>query len=170
VLYCARTDVFKVLAAFIATAWITCFVAGTDAYCGLAKRLSKYLSNHGSRNRAENFENLVRTYVPFRVSESSSREFARRLCSKGVAGILRLFEDECPRTRKVAQSSLDILCDIQVITGTAIMIAGIAQRDSLTFYHQQFVMSYWFLTLNSFWAARSGQMQSVEDDHDDDNE
>jgi hypothetical protein len=145
-------------------------VAGTDAYCGLAKRLSKYLSTYGSRNRVENFENLVRTYVPFRVSESNSREFARRFCSKGVAGILRLFQDVCPRTRNVAQNSLDILCDIQVVTGTAITIAGIARRDFLTFYHQQFVMSYWFLTLNSFWAARSGQMQSAEDDHDDNNE
>ena len=145
-------------------------MAGTNAYCGLAKRLSKYLSTYGSRNRVENFENLVRTYVPFRVSESSSREFARLFCSKGVAGILRLFQDEYPRTRNVTQNSLDILCDIQVVTGTAIMIAGIAQRDFLTFYHQQFVMSYWFLTLNSFWAARSGQMQGAGDDHGDDNE
>jgi hypothetical protein len=93
-----------------------------------------------------------------------------RLCSKVVTGILGLFKEECQRTGKVVRSSLDILCDIQVVTGTAILIAGIVQRDSLTFYHQQFVMSYWSLTLISFWAARSGKLQSHEENGDDDNE
>jgi hypothetical protein len=45
---------------------------------------------------------------------------------------------------------LDILCDVQVVTGTAIMIAGSIQKESLTFYHQQIVISYWFLTLIHF--------------------
>jgi hypothetical protein len=112
----------------------------------------------------------VRTTVVFRVAQLTSSEFVIHHCYQGVAGVLRLFEKRCPKTRKAAQTSLDVLCDIQLVTGTAIMIAGIVQIHSLTFYHQQFVLCYWLLTLNSFWAARSGEMQSAEDDHDGDSE
>ena len=54
-----------------------------------------------------------------------------------------------------ARKLLDVLCDLQVITGTAILSAGLTQLRSMTFYHQEFVLSYWWLTLNSFWAARA---------------
>jgi len=45
-------------------------------------------------------------------------------------------------TEIAVKNALDILCDIQVVTGTAIMIAGIVQKESLTFYHQQIVINY----------------------------
>jgi hypothetical protein len=70
------------------------------------------------------------------------------------------------RTRYFAKAALDILCDVQVITGTAIIIAGLVQIRTMTFYHQQFVMNYWFLTLNSFWAGRTAHL-SQSDDNDD---
>lgn len=60
---------------------------------------------------------------------------------------------------RASQTLLDSLCDLQVITGTAILVAGLAQIRSITFYHEQFVSSYWWLTLNSFWAARGGSNQ-----------
>jgi hypothetical protein len=68
-----------------------------------------------------------------------------------------------PRVRYFAKASLDILCDIQVVTGTAILIAGFVQINTMTFYHQQFVINYWFLTLNSFWAARNSNLGQSED-------
>ncbi|OJJ78638.1 uncharacterized protein ASPGLDRAFT_138495, partial [Aspergillus glaucus CBS 516.65] len=46
------------------------------------------------------------------------------------------------------------LCDLQAVSGVAIMIAGFAQWHTITFYHEQLVMYYWWLTLNSFWVAR----------------
>jgi hypothetical protein len=164
------------MAAFIATAWITCFVAGINAYCGLAKRFDKYPSYHASWNCAGNLKNLLRTIVPplpFQDSEfpAARWSFLARfircvggICRWGVACVLFLFEKEMPTTRRAAKSALDILCDIQVVTGTAIVIAGIVQKTSATFYHQQFVMNYWFLTLNSFWAARAGGLNDNEDD------
>lgn len=145
-------------------------MAAVGAYCGVCKNFSYYLSNNGSKIRTENFEYRVRTTVVFRVAQLTSSEFAIHHCYQGVASVLRLFEKQRPKTRKAVKTSLDVLCDVQLVTGTAIMIAGIVQVDSLTFYHQQFVLSYWYLTLNSFWVARSGGMQNAKDDHDDNNE
>ena len=56
------------------------------------------------------------------------------------------------------------LCDLQLITGTAIIVAGFAQWQTITFYHCQLVMSYWYLTLNSFWAARASSYRTIDDE------
>jgi hypothetical protein len=68
--------------------------------------------------------------------------------------------------QKFAELTLDSLCDIQVVTGSAIIIAGLVQINTMTFYHQQLVMDYWFLTLNSFWAGRMGDLNQNEDNDD----
>ncbi|KAG9234999.1 hypothetical protein BJ875DRAFT_356265, partial [Amylocarpus encephaloides] len=57
---------------------------------------------------------------------------------------------------------LDALCDLQICTGTAIVIAGFTQLGTMSRYHMVFILDYWSLTLNSFWAARAGYM--LEDD------
>jgi hypothetical protein len=46
------------------------------------------------------------------------------------------------------------LCDIQIITGMAILVSALAQYNRLTFYHAQLATQYWWLTLNSFWISR----------------
>ena len=46
------------------------------------------------------------------------------------------------------------LCDIQIITGTAMVITGLATFPQITFYSEQFVVNYWWLTLNSLWVSR----------------
>jgi hypothetical protein len=56
---------------------------------------------------------------------------------------------------KVVNESLDPLCDLQIVTGTAILIAGFVQWKTISFYHEQFIVNYWWLTLNSFWAAET---------------
>lgn len=159
------------LYAFIAIAWITCVVAAIDVFCGLSKYHRRYLSETGSGDRKENLEKLVNRVVPLPafisfaklsndcVLSSSGEQFVSL-----VRFILGLFDNDCSKTQKFAKSTLDILCDIQVVTGTAIIIAALAQKDTITFYHQQFVMNYWFLTLNSFWAARSGDLDQNDDD------
>lgn len=52
---------------------------------------------------------------------------------------------------------LNSLCDLQVLTGTAIVISAAAQLPDISFYHEQIVISLWWFTLNSFWAARIEQ-------------
>ena len=85
---------------------------------------------------------------------------------KASSWILSLFRKQHPRLQKFAELTLDSLCDIQVVTGSAIIVAGLVQINTMTFYHQQLVMNYWFLTLNSFWAGRMGDLNQNEDNDD----
>jgi hypothetical protein len=63
-------------------------------------------------------------------------------------------EKDEPRPKVAAEQLLAPLCDLQVATGTAILIAGLAQDHKLTYYHESLIASYWNVTLNSFWAAQ----------------
>jgi preprotein translocase subunit SecE len=71
--------------------------------------------------------------------------------------------DFSPSTQKVL-ALLHPVSDIQVITGLAIIVAGIGQWDHISFYHEQLISSYYGLTLNSFWAARISFMNVDADD------
>ncbi|KAF1975368.1 hypothetical protein BU23DRAFT_566918 [Bimuria novae-zelandiae CBS 107.79] len=51
------------------------------------------------------------------------------------------------------------LCDLQLFTGIAIVTSAFAQGDNLTLYHRALVNEYWWLTLNSFWAARQDEIR-----------
>ncbi|KAH8902139.1 hypothetical protein BR93DRAFT_858772, partial [Coniochaeta sp. PMI_546] len=57
------------------------------------------------------------------------------------------------------------LCDLQIVTGLAIIVAGMGQWHSIDFYHEQLVNAYYALTLNSFWATRPSYMD-VESNED----
>jgi hypothetical protein len=57
-----------------------------------------------------------------------------------------------------AEDLLGPLCDLQAITGAAIIIAGFSQWQTITYYHRELVGSYWYLTSNSFWSARRAYM------------
>jgi len=68
-----------------------------------------------------------------------------------------------------AKRLLGNLCDLQLLTGTAIIIAAYVQGNALSFYHQTIIINYWWLALNSFWAARQdesweghGSSQSID--------
>jgi hypothetical protein len=55
----------------------------------------------------------------------------------------------------VCDKLLESLCDLQIITGTGIVVSGLGQISSISFYHEQLVINYWWLTLTAYWAARS---------------
>ncbi|KAF2258587.1 hypothetical protein CC78DRAFT_586964 [Lojkania enalia] len=61
---------------------------------------------------------------------------------------------------KMIEKIISGLCDLQTITGFAIAIAGLVQMPQITFYHGQFVVNFWQLTLISFWAAPNDYMRS----------
>jgi hypothetical protein len=58
------------------------------------------------------------------------------------------------------------LSDLQIVTGTAILIAGLAQINEISYYHEFLVSNYWFLALNSFWAASNVSRKSDDDEDD----
>ncbi|KAJ9206511.1 hypothetical protein DTO164E3_752 [Paecilomyces variotii] len=63
------------------------------------------------------------------------------------------------------QKLIGPLCDLQVITGIGIIIASWSQIHTINYYHEQLVVTYWWLTLNSFWAGRVNYLDfDVEDD------
>jgi hypothetical protein len=49
---------------------------------------------------------------------------------------------------------LRTLCDVQIFTALAIIIAGLSQLNTgITFYHQQLIVAYLTFTINSYWLA-----------------
>jgi hypothetical protein len=124
---------------------------------------NNYLSKDGPEKRSENFETLINRIIPQKSSLPRRSTFSKilsRLTSFGLfivnlprlilTWILSLFRDPFPRTRKFAKLTLDSLCDLQLAIGTAILVAGLPQLKTTTFYHQRIIMDYWFLNLNSF--------------------
>lgn len=63
-----------------------------------------------------------------------------------------------PKWARKLETLLVPLCDIQMVTGIAIITAGFTQLPHISFYHENLVNAYWILTLNSFWAARVDYM------------
>lgn len=126
-----------VISSFILVAWITMFVAGFLAFYDLLEFLSraKEWSWRSSTTISEN---------------SRSVKHLRR-----TADLRRMLNlDRAASLRETASSLLGSLCDLQIVTGLAIVIAGFAQIQTISFYHESLAMNYWWLTLNSFWAAR----------------
>ena len=68
--------------------------------------------------------------------------------------------------QRFARLTLDNLCSLQLMIGIAVLVAAVVQINTMSFYHQQIVMNYWFLNLNSFWAARAGDLNQSEDKSD----
>lgn len=130
-----------VISSFILVAWITIFVAMFLAFFDLLAFLST----------AEVWS--------WRFSTENSRvNHSRR--SAELRRMLNL--DRAATLRGTASDLLGSLCDVQIVTGLAIVIAGLAQIQTISFYHESLAINYWWLTLNSFWAARIEYMS--EDD------
>ncbi|CAG8959869.1 hypothetical protein HYFRA_00013141 [Hymenoscyphus fraxineus] len=134
-----------IIIGFVATAWITCLVATIDVYCRLSKSFMDRISKDGAEDSEELFQKQVQRF--------------KYLNPRLVTFILGFFRRRDSRLGHTAKASLDILCDIQIVTSIAISLAAFVQIDTMTFYHQQFVLSYCFLTLTSFFAGRTGYVE-----------
>lgn len=86
-------------------------------------------------------------------NERADRESSNIQESAGESNV----DQEQPRHLALAETLLGNLCDLQLFTATAIVTAAFAQGANLSFYHQSFVLNYWWLTLNSFWASRQDE-------------
>ena len=156
------------------TAWITCIIAAINTYWGVSESFVEYLPKTGTGDVDEEFQKLVNMVASFGLvpqfytHHTRVRKAIRIIVDKiylheVVAGCLGLFRYELSRTQYFAQLTLDILCELQVVTGISILVAGFVQINTMTFYHQQFVIDYWLLTLNPFWAARAGDLNQNKD-------
>lgn len=174
------------MASFIATAIITLVVTIVDIFCRMSLSCKKYLYSKHLGNEKEDIKKLLRkfqfsTSQKWRSNEqrhplaklelvmSKSSLLVGSLIGHAALPIIVLFSNEYPKARRFAKLALDILCDIQVTTGTAIIISGFARLQSMSYYHQRFIVSYWYLALNSYWAARAGVLhQDIDEQKDSD--
>lgn len=163
------------MTSFLVTAWVTCFVAFIQLYCVMSSRFRLELLSSVSGTTTEHIGKYTVKLTRIHIPSSIEKTFPRVL--KGVqfgvygfrcllAMFLCLFRNSQPRLQLFSQMALDRLCDLQLVTGTAIIIAGIAELHHMSFYHQSLITSYWLLTLNSFWAARAGYLSSESYGHD----
>jgi len=70
-----------------------------------------------------------------------------------------VFKHICFSARKL----LNPLADLQVITGIGIIFSALPQLQTITFYHQELILSYWLVTINSFWVIRPEYMGGDND-------
>lgn len=70
-----------------------------------------------------------------------------------------------PKFVDKSEQLLGPLCDLQAITSLSIVIAGLSTYKTISFYHEQLVISYWNVTLNSFWASRA-EFMDLNDGND----
>lgn len=117
-----------------------------------------------------NSERRTQSTSPGQSSEEQThKRFSRvRLQLQQIRNQLQLHShsqrlDFSPATQKIL-ALLHPVSDIQVVTGLAIIVAGIGQWEHISFYHEQLISSYYGLTLNSFWAARISFMNVDADD------
>ncbi|KAK8009695.1 hypothetical protein PG989_000628 [Apiospora arundinis] len=56
------------------------------------------------------------------------------------------------------------LCDVQIVTGAGIVVAALAQWETIAFYHEQIALTCWWLTANSLFAARGASPIATQDE------
>ena len=154
-----------VIASFCFLAWLTIFFATIPAFYSIRERwrrskppwrLWKFLGAILSTNIHEDNP---------RDQPGSNRE-ARAESSPTVSsldgGVDEKSEDvqlpadaaEEPRPVRIANALLASLTDIQTFTGIAVVISAFTQIHRITYYHEQFAVNLWWLTLNSLWVSR----------------
>lgn len=60
---------------------------------------------------------------------------------------------QCTTAISFCNNALTTLCNVQIFIGPAIIIAAFLKGSDLSFYHEEIVARYWWLIMNSFWAA-----------------
>ena len=123
------------LIAFVVVSWVTVIVASVPALREAIEKEAYVL-----RSRARGNQNITPGIPqdPERQSNVKTTPF------QSIA--------------KKCEKLLDPLCDLQAVTGISIIVAGWVQIDTIDYYHQELVMAYWWLTLNSFWAGRNAYL------------
>ncbi|MCJ1327231.1 hypothetical protein MMC10_003899 [Thelotrema lepadinum] len=125
-----------VLLAFVAVSWITVIVAGVPAIYECIEKLrdSNKLCIPCLRSKQQQSTGSS-SQDPERQSDAKPRPF------RGIV--------------KKCEKLLNPLSDLQAVTGISIIVAGWAQIKTISYYHQQLIMAYWWLTLNSFLTSRA---------------
>ncbi|KAF4635089.1 hypothetical protein G7Y89_g3016 [Cudoniella acicularis] len=130
-----------VMAYFLIISWLAVLFAAFPAYYDFLQWWPK-------------FHRTFQTWPQQPAEDASPNNSAASISTK--SDIDR--EELRPHIAKNFKKLLVSMCDLQAITGITIIIAGFSQIRTISYYHEELVISYWWLTLNSFWTARVDYM------------
>ena len=154
------------MTAFVFTGWLTFGLAAILGYQNAindfralksrssGSRPSKDTELHHDQSEASNSIPIVPTTNQIHVAFDPPAPSPGPLYIPRAGTSTSLPEELESRWVKIARGIFAPLCDLQVATGTAILVAGLVQGSKLTYYHELIIASYWNITLNSFWAAQ----------------
>jgi hypothetical protein len=150
---------------FLGNALLTIFFASIPAYYDAKEKFQRYFNPEWEdwRDRLEMQQQMQQGQQQQQQQQQQQPQPQQKLTYSGE--LANLPELALPIPVQVCRKLLGALADLQVITGMAVLIAGFAQWPGITYYHEQFVVQYWWLTLNSFWAARMDFGYEDEDEH-----
>jgi len=137
-----------VIASFFVTSWITCFIAMVHALCAFSE------------------DPVLLVFKPkYPKFGTPQRALPLSWISRKISRLKALNRRQWPRLKAFTTASLVFLGDIQILTGTAILIAGIAQIKTMSGYHQALVFNFWFLALNSYFSIGHLPIYELKDGH-----
>jgi hypothetical protein len=162
-----------VIASYFFIGWLTILVAAVPAFylihthwkqsrgpnriVDFIARLLQFEPTHQTSSRSSTppapDHDPSRDSVPTLATDGKNDEEAASPASLDVEPIYCEF----------ARAILRPLCDLQIITGIAMLIAALAQLPQLSYYHQQFAVQFWWVTLNSFWVSRIDYSRNTAD-------
>jgi hypothetical protein len=161
-----------VIAAFLFIGWLTILVAAVPAFYSVKRAWKRSKGRHRivnfmgeivqfeSQHRVDGRETPPPTTRPNRSRDSTGTT------TSGGLDTAKTSSPSPPPVQQIsavnpdplicifARQFLEPLCDLQIVTGIAMLIAALAQLPKITFYHEQFAVQYWWITLNSFWVSR----------------
>ena len=156
-----------VIASFLFISWLTILIAAVPAYYAVKDSWFKSRKPHQFLKFAADVLQLhvdnaaVAVLAPASargldsdVSDLEKSGGTQRTDGPTTDALPTTFTSNEPCASVTAKQLLVSLCDIQIITGIAMVITGLVQFPRISFYHEQFSVNFWWLTLNSFWVSR----------------
>lgn len=175
------------MAAFLSAAWFTIIVAAVpamyDFYTWVVDRLINAVTTLTRMFNINKWtREIQRSYpvvpggrindpfsLPVEMSQTMGQHAPRQQQIARPHDQTMSDNAKCPHYVDKFRRLLGPLSDLQAVTGLSIVIAGFVTHRTISFYHEQLVLSYWTITLNSFWASRA-EFMDLEEDTDQEDE
>ncbi|OCL14737.1 hypothetical protein AOQ84DRAFT_351369 [Glonium stellatum] len=149
-----------IITSFLFISWLTILIAAIPTYYAVKDSWSKSRNPYRFLKFAADLLQLrvastSNTPLTPKSAKSLSSDAEPRLTGGPASDTLPIsFPSKEPSASITAKQLLVSLCDIQITTGIAMVVTGLVQFPRISFYHEQFAVNFWWLTLNSFWVSR----------------
>lgn len=145
---------WQVAASFLFVSWLTIILAAILAAHDAKLAIRRFTNWREGRARARLKDAATVSTSTTQTPPSPQEEGPTTITVDNTTTA----ESDLPPTLHKLIQLLGHICDIQVVTALAIIVAGLAQWTRISYYHEILVTLYFQLTLDSFWAARVNYM------------